>query len=365
MLKFHSLKVKARDAVADDAVRITFEVPQDLRESYRFDAGQHVAVRLPIGAGDVRRTYSIACPTDSADLCIGVRVQPGGQASSFLAQQLAVGQSLEVLTPNGNFHTRIDPQQDKCYVAFAAGSGITPVISIAATTLALERRSRFILFYGNRTTASTMFLDDVLALKNRYPARFSVHFVMSREPQEVDLFNGRLDAARVREFAGVFFDASAVDEFFICGPDTMVAEVDSALRALGTQAKIHAELFTTAGSLRTLPRLQREGSGEYASSGAAAASATRVAILMNGRRRTFTMSRNDGESVLEAATRAGLDLPYSCLGGVCSTCRARVIAGSVHMERNQALEQREMDAGYVLCCQSRPLTPELELTYDE
>jgi len=365
MLKFHSLQVKARDAIAEDAVRITFAVPQDLRESYRFNAGQHVAVRLPIGDGDVRRTYSIACPTDSADLCIGVRVQAGGRVSSFLAEQLAVGQSLEVLTPNGNFHARVDPRQAKRYVAFAAGSGITPVISIAATTLAFEPRSRFILFYGNRTTASTMFLDDVLALKNRYPARFSVHFVMSRESQEVDLFNGRLDAARVREFAGVFFDASAVDEFFICGPDTMVAEVDSALRALGTQGKIHSELFTTADFPITLPLSQGEGGGGYDLSGSKAASVTHVSILMDGRRRTFVMPRDAGESVLEAATRAGLDLPYSCLGGVCSTCRTRVIAGSVHMERNQALEQREMDAGYVLCCQSRPLTPELELTYDE
>lgn len=363
MLKFHALKVKARDDIAEDAVRVMFEVPEALREAYRFQPGQHVAVRLPMGDRDVRRTYSIACPADSADLCIGVRVQPGGEVSCFLAKQLAVGQSLDVLTPNGSFHTRVDPQQAKCYVAFAAGSGITPVLSIASTALAVEPKSRFMLFYGNRTTSSTMFLDEVLALKNRFAARFSVHFVMSREPQDVELFNGRLDAARVREFARVFFDVATVDEFFICGPDTMVSDVEAALRSLGTLASIHTELFTTNDRLAVLPGQTEKRRGRSVS--AQPSATTRVCVLMDGRRRTFTMSLDGEETVLQAAARAGVDLPYSCLAGVCSTCRSRVVDGSVRMERNQALEQWEIDAGYVLCCQSRPLTSELELTYDE
>lgn len=363
MLKFHPLKVKARDDIAEDAVRVTFEVPEALRESYRFHAGQHVAVRLPTGDGDVRRTYSIACPADSTDLCIGVRVQPGGQVSSFLAGRLTVGKSLDVLTPSGNFHTRVEPQHAKRYVAFAAGSGITPVLSIASTVLAVESKSRFMLFYGNRTTSSTMFVDEILALKNRFPARFSVHFVMSREPQEVELFNGRLDGARAREFARVFFDVAAVDEFFICGPDTMVTDVAAALRSLGTAASIHTELFTTNDRLAVLPG-QAEKRGDRSAS-AKPAAMTRVCVLMDGRRRAFTMPLDGRETVLEAAARAGLDLPYSCLAGVCSTCRSRVVKGSVRMERNQALEQLEIDAGYVLCCQSHPLTSELDLTYDE
>lgn len=226
MLKFHPLKIKARTEAADDAVCITFELPPQLRDSYAFEAGQHVAVRLPATGQDVRRTYSIVCPMGSADLSIGVRVQQGGQVSPLLAQRLQVGETIEVLTPNGSFHTKIEPQRAKRYVAFAAGSGITPVLSIAATVLASEPQSRFVLFYGNRTAASTMFLDEVMALKNGYPSRFSVHFLLSREPQEIDLFNGRLDAARIREFAGAIFDVAAVDEYFVCGPGSMVEDVD-------------------------------------------------------------------------------------------------------------------------------------------
>jgi ring-1,2-phenylacetyl-CoA epoxidase subunit PaaE len=358
MLKFHPLKVKTRTEIAEDAVRITFEVPSELREQYRFEAGQHIAVRLPSGQDEVRRTYSIVCPTGSEDLSIGVRVQKGGQVSPWLAERLAVGDVIEVLTPNGSFHTRIEPHRAKRYVAFAAGSGITPVLSIAATTLALEPASRFLLFYGNRTIASTMFLDDVLALKNRYPERFSVHFIMSREPQDIEVFNGRLDPARIREFEGAFFDADAVDEYFICGPGAMVEDVSQVLRQLGATGKIHSELFTTAERPAPLPHTPADAS-------AALHDATQVAVVMDGRRRSFSMPREGADSVLDAAARAGIDLPYSCRAGVCSTCRARVTRGEVRMEENLALEDWELDAGYVLCCQARPLTAELELTYDE
>jgi ring-1,2-phenylacetyl-CoA epoxidase subunit PaaE len=357
MLKFHPLKVKSRSQAADDAVCIAFDVPPELRDAYRFEAGQHVAVRLAQAGEDVRRTYSIVCPADSNELRIGVRVQPGGRVSAWLASGLALGDELEVLTPNGSFHTRIEPERAKHYTAFAAGSGITPVLSIAATVLALEPRSRFMLFYGNRTTASTMFLEDVLALKNRHPARFSVHFLMSREPQEVELLNGRLDRDKVRQLAGRFFHADAVDEFFICGPGTMVEDVGSALRELGVRGKIHTELFTTgdrstaAESVRTLE--------------APTQALTQVAVIMDGRRRTFAMPQESGQTVLDAAARAGIDLPYSCRAGVCSTCRTRVVKGQVRMDHNLALEDWELEEGYVLCCQSHPVTPELELTYDE
>lgn len=357
MLKFHRLKVKARDEIAEDAVCITFDLPPQLRDQFHFEAGQHIAVRLP--EGDVRRTYSIVCPTGSADLSIGVRQQPGGEVSNYLAQRLKIGETLEVLTPNGSFHTRIEPQRVKRYVAFAAGSGITPVLSIAATTLALERESRFILFYGNRTTASTMFVDAVLALKNRYPARFSVHFVMSREPQDSELFNGRLDRAKVREFAAVFFDAAAIDEFFVCGPGSMVEEVSATLRELGAPGKIHTELFSTLDRPVGMPRRA------VASPATDAHGETQVTVIIDGRRRNFSMPRDGKESVLDAAARAGVDLPYSCMAGVCSTCRTRVVKGDVRMEYNLALEDWEIEAGYALCCQARPMTAELEISYDE
>ena len=357
MLKFHPLKVKSRTQAADDAVCIAFEVPPELREAYRFEAGQHVAVRLAQAGEDVRRTYSIVCPANSDELRIGVRVQPGGRVSSWLARELALGEVLEVLTPNGSFHTRIEPERAKRYIAFAAGSGVTPVLSIAATVLALEPHSQFLLFYGNRTTASTMFVEDVLALKNRYPSRFAVHFLMSREPQEVDLLNGRLDRARVRELAGRFFEVDAIDEFFICGPGSMVEDVSGTLRELGARGKIHAELFTTG---------DRAGAVEPTRTVDAPTQAvTQVAVIMDGRRRTFTMPRESAQTVLDAAARAGIDLPYSCRAGVCSTCRTRVVKGEVRMDHNLALEDWELEEGYVLCCQSHPVTPELELTYDE
>lgn len=365
MLKFHPLKIKARTEAADDAVCITFELPPQLRESYRFEAGQHVAVRLPATTEDVRRTYSIVCPMGSADLSIGVRVQAGGQASSFLARHCKVGETIEVLTPNGSFHTSIEPQRAKRYVAFAAGSGITPVLSIAATVLASEPQSRFVLFYGNRTAASTMFLDEVLALKNRYTTRFSVHFLLSREPQEIELFNGRLDRAKVREFAGTVFDVAAVDEYFLCGPGSMVEDVGQALRELGATGKIHTELFTTAGN----PIESRSA----VAAAAAIRDITQVTVVMDGRRRSFNMplysgedgGQYGGESVLDAAARAGFDLPYSCRAGVCSTCRTKLVKGKVRMDHNQALEDWELEAGYVLCCQAHPTTAEIEITYDE
>jgi ring-1,2-phenylacetyl-CoA epoxidase subunit PaaE len=356
MLKFHPLKVKSRTQAADDAVCIAFEVPSELREAYRFQAGQHVAVRLTQAGEELRRTYSIVCPTDCEELRIGVRVQPGGRVSSWLARELALGETLEVLTPNGSFHTRIEPERAKRYVAFAAGSGVTPVLSIAATVLALEPRSELVLFYGNRTSASTMFVEEVLALKNRYPARFAIHFLMSREPQEVELLNGRLDRAKVRELAGRFFHAEAVDEFFVCGPGTMVDDVSGALRELGARGKIHTELFTTSEHAAAEPARALD---------APLGAVTQVAVVMDGRRRTFTMPRESGQTVLDAAARAGIDLPYSCRAGVCSTCRTRVVKGEVRMDHNLALEDWELEEGYVLCCQSHPVTPELEVTYDE
>lgn len=358
MLKFHPLKIKARTEAADDAVCITFELPPQLRDSYAFEAGQHVAVRLPATGQDVRRTYSIVCPMGSADLSIGVRVQQGGQVSPLLAQRLQVGETIEVLTPNGSFHTKIEPQRAKRYVAFAAGSGITPVLSIAATVLASEPQSRFVLFYGNRTAASTMFLDEVMALKNGYPSRFSVHFLLSREPQEIDLFNGRLDAARIREFAGAIFDVAAVDEYFVCGPGSMVEDVSQALRELGATGKIHTELFTTAGNPIGEIHVAATASTEVHDG-------TQVAIVMDGRRRSFSMATDGDESVLDAAARAGFDLPYSCRAGVCSTCRTKLTRGQVRMDQNLALEDWEVEAGYILCCQAHPTTADIEITYDE
>lgn len=366
MLKFHPLEIIGRAAIADDAVALSFGLPAELREDYHFQAGQHLGLRAVIDGREERRTYSIVSPEGADELRIGIRVQSGGRMSRYLTSQLRIGDTIDVLTPNGSFHTRIEPARAKSYVAFAAGSGITPVLSIAATALAQERASRFQLYYGNTSSARTMFLDEVLALKNRFLPRFSICFVMSREPQDVELFNGRIDAAKVTELAGHDFDASEVDEFFICGPGSMAADVQAALASKGARGRVHVEHFVpaTAAAASATTASPPGPSAAQAPTPSAAADGATITIVMDGRRRAFTMPMG-GEVILDAAGGAGLDLPFSCRAGVCSTCRAKLVRGTAEMEHNVALEDWEVEAGYILCCQARPTSPALEISYDE
>ncbi len=357
MLKFHPLTIASRAEIADDAIALTFAVPAPLRDEFRFRAGQHVALRRTIGGEEERRTYSVVNPEGSEALTIGVRVQPGGRMSEHLAQHAQPGDTHEVMTPNGSFLLE-DAAGPRSYAAFAAGSGITPVLSVAATALARHPGNRFQLWYGNTGTARTMFLDDVMALKDRNLARFSVALVMSREPQDVEWLNGRIDEAKLRQFARHELTVPEVDEFFVCGPGTMGDEVPRVLAALGARGRIHVEHFTP-GAGREAPQPR-----PAAQAAAPAAGSAEVSVVMDGRRRRFTMPR-DGEAILDAAERAGLDLPFSCRAGVCSTCRAKLVSGSAEMAHNVALEDWEVEAGYILCCQARPTSAALEISYDE
>jgi len=358
VLKFHPLAITHRRAVADDAFALTFAVPAALRDDFRFRAGQHLALRILIEGREERRTYSIVNAEGAADLTIGVRVQDGGRVSPYLASHANVGVTLDVLTPNGSFHAEDRPARAGRYAAFAAGSGITPVLSIAATALERHPGSRFQLYYGNTSTARTMFLEEVLALKDRFLPRFAVCFVMSREPQEVEWFNGRIDAAKIREFARHDLAVAEIDEFFVCGPGTMAATVQSALSELGARGRMHVEHFTAAAPAATAPAPAARAAAPAGAEGAT------ITVVMDGRRRKFTMPMN-GEVILDAAGRAGLDLPFSCRAGVCSTCRAKLVSGSAEMEHNVALEDWEVEAGYILCCQARPTSAALEISYDE
>ena len=357
MLKFHQLRIAGRSSVADDAVAISFEVPDELRAEYRFIAGQHLALRALIDGREERRTYSIVSAEGAGELRIGVRVQAAGRMSQFLAHEIKVGDTLEVLAPNGSFHARTEPGRKKSYVAFAAGSGITPVLSIAATVLAQEPDSRFRLYYGNTSAARTMFLEEVLGLKDRFLPRFSVGFVMSREPQDVGVFNGRIDAAKVAELARHEFNVRDVDEYFICGPGSMAADVQAALAGLGATGRMHVEHF---GPTATAPQ-PAPAPGVPLS---LAPDGATITIVIDGRRRSFTMPMG-GDAILDAAGQAGLDLPFSCRAGVCSTCRAKLVQGTALMEHNVALEDWEVEAGYILCCQARPTSPAVEISYDE
>ena len=363
MLKFHALKVAQVSPDAEDAVAIALEVPEALRAQYRGSPGQHVVVRASIDGADTRRTYSLVNAPGEWPLRIVPRVHASGLMSRFLAEQLRAGDLLEVLPPNGSFTPRESPPGAR-YVAFAAGCGITPVLPVVRSLLA-GNDGRVILFYGNSSSARTMCLEELLALKDRYLQRLSLHFVMSREPQEVELYNGRIDGARVREFARTLFRASEVAEYFVCGPGDMIEQVGAALRGLGVEgARVHAEHFTLATTAAAEPPPPRAREPGEAARAAPAADQAEVTVTMDGRRRSFTMKLGD-ETVLDAAARAGIELPFSCRAGVCSTCRTKLVRGEVEMAQNYALEEWELEQGYVLACQSRAKTRTLELDYDE
>jgi ring-1,2-phenylacetyl-CoA epoxidase subunit PaaE len=359
MIKYHSLVVTSKNNETRDSVRIAFDVPEDLREEFAFHAGQHLPVQIERDGRKLRRTYSICSMPGQWPLQIGVRIQPGGQFSEFAANELVAGVSLDVRPPNGQFHAVLDAVNEKQYLGFAAGSGITPILSIIAAVLDEEPCSRFTLFYGNRTQGTTMFIDDLFALKNRYPERLQLHFLFSREEQEFEIAAGRLDEAKVRELYTHFCRGTEPDEAFICGPDSMIDTVTVALTELGVPGdRIHAERF---GARRKVAgdKVNTQSAGNLASG-----TLSRVTVIMDGHKKTFEMPRA-GTNIVDAAAEQGLELPYSCKGGVCATCRTHLRLGEVEMATNYGLEPWEVDKGFVLACQSTPISDEILLDYDK
>ncbi len=356
MLRFHALRVAEVRPEAEDTLAITLSVAQELQSEYRGSPGQHVVLRTCVDGEELRRTYSLTNAPGAAGLSLLVRLQPGGRMSGAL-QRLAAGDSLDVLPPNGSFTPHAGAAEAGLRVAFAAGSGITPVLSIARAVLAAG--GAMMIFYGNRTASRAMGLEALQALKDRYPARLSLHFIMSGEPQEVSLYNGRLDGSKVRELARAFFDPAGVSEYFVCGPGDMDDQVCAALGQFGVPAeRIRVEHFSVAAESAAAARSAAPVEAKPA------AGMAEVTVILDGRRRCFAMPI-DADTVLDAAERAGLELPFSCRSGVCSTCRTKVVRGQVRMEQNYALEEWELEQGYVLACQSKCLSGELELDYDE
>ena len=355
MLKFHSLRVTQVQMQAEDAVALALEVPAELAAEYRGLAGQHIVLRASLEGEEVRRTYSLVSTPGERLLRIVAREHSAGRFSRYLARHVQPGDRLDVLPPNGSFTPHSPAAGRGTCVAFAAGCGITPIVAIARSWLEAGPMGRVILFYGNRGMARAMCLEELLALKNRHLDRLALHFMMSREPQEMAIYNGRLDGEHVRELARSFFAPTEVAEYFVCGPGDMIDSVSHALRDLGvSSAHIRAEHFTVATA----------APAAAVTAPSAEPGVAEVTVIMDGRRRSFTMPMN-GESVLDGAAKAGLDLPFSCRAGVCSTCRTKVVRGEVAMDQNYALEDWELAQGYVLACQSKVKTPVLELDYDE
>jgi ring-1,2-phenylacetyl-CoA epoxidase subunit PaaE len=351
---FHTLRVCDVDRLTDDAVAISFTVPPELADDYAYTQGQHVTVRTAAAGDSLRRNYSICAPAGSGVLRIGVKRLPGGAFSEYAMERLVVGDEIEVMTPSGRFFTPLDPGQAKRYAFVAAGSGITPVLSIASSVLAVEPDSRVALVYANRTTKSVMFLEELEDLKDRYRDRFHLVHVLSREAMDVDLFSGRLDGPRLERILDVLLPPETVDEWFLCGPYPMVTELSEVLDKRGADpAHIHTELFHADTAPRpSAPPVATDD-----------ADAAEVVFALDGRRSTVRVAP-DGPPIIEAALTVRSDAPYACKGGVCGTCRAKLIDGNVRMDTNYALEPDEVERGYVLTCQSHPTTDRVELDYD-
>jgi ring-1,2-phenylacetyl-CoA epoxidase subunit PaaE len=347
--QFHELTVAGIDRLCDDAVAVTFDVPPELAEDYQFMPGQSLTLRRMIEGREERRSYSICAPAGQPPR-IGVREVPGGALSGWLVREVRPGDRIEVQPPTGTFTP--DLSTPGRHVLIAAGSGITPVLSITASALA-DQHSEATLLYGNRRADSVMFADEIADLKDSYPVRLQLAHVLSREPQEVELFSGRLDADRLRRLLPALCAVDGVDHWWLCGPFGMVTDATQVLAELGVPAvRVHRELFY----VEEAPPEQERHEEQPLTGGC------EVTVILDGRTTTTTIPPD--LPVLDGAQRARPDLPFACKGGVCGTCRARVVSGEVRMRRNFALEQAELDAGFVLTCQSLPVTAELTVDYD-
>lgn len=355
MKQFHPLTIERLERETKDSVRIALSVPEELEAEYEFQPGQHLPFEITVDGKKLRRTYSICSAAGQRPIEIGVRIQQGGVFSDFAANQLTKGDTLYAMPPTGRFHVDLDADNKKDYVGFAAGSGITPILSMIKSILLTEPNSRFILFYGNRKQATTMFIEDLYALKNRYPERLQLNFVFSREEQEFEPMAGRLDANKVIELYQHFGAGLRVTDAFVCGPDSMIQDVTRALLELGMQeAHIHSERFgVPRKKTSTKPRVEPP-----------AANQATITVIMDGHKREFEMQHDD-ENIVDAAAGHGIELPYSCKGGVCATCRCHVRDGEVTMATNYGLEPWEVEKGFVLACQSRPVSGSVTLDYDK
>ncbi|WP_310610604.1 1,2-phenylacetyl-CoA epoxidase subunit PaaE [Limnohabitans sp.] len=358
---FHELSIKKVSPEAAGSVAITFDIPSDSRENFHFEPGQFLTLRADVNGQDVRRNYSISSPRSQflqrGELEIGIRPVEGGVFSNWAATQLKAGDTLKVMPPEGRFTLKKPRAIHR--VGFAAGSGITPILSIAATTLEEQTESKFTLIYGNRRMSSVMFNEALQDLKDRFPSRFTMIHILSQQAQEVDLLQGRIDADKIKSIINALLPAKSMDEVFICGPEAMIEVTEKALIDAGVPAnRVHSERFTTSASQAHKVQADIDASKQKTSS----TKSVHMTILLDGKEHEVALSPD--EHVLDAALNAGLDLPFSCKAGVCSTCRCKVTQGEVTMDKNFTLEADEVAQGFALSCQARAATQKLVISFD-
>lgn len=358
MKHFYPLTVKEVRPETRDAVSLCFDLPDDLAKTFQYKQGQHLVLRTKVDGEELRRSYSICTSVDDKELRIAVKKVPNGHFSTLANEQLKAGDTLEVMPPQGRFLVELDPEREGHYLAVAAGSGITPIISIVKTTLETEPKSEFTLFYGNRSTTGTLFRDKLQDLKNEYMSRLNLVYLFSREEQDIDLYNGRIDSKKCDALFERWVDVENLTAAFICGPQPMTETVRDSLKSHGLDnSKVHYELFTAVGG-KPLQRQDREKAEVDPEA------ISQITVRADGRALTFDLMRNT-KTLLDAGNEQGADLPFSCKAGVCSTCKAKVVEGEVEMDHNFALEDYEVEAGYVLSCQCYPLSAKVVLDYDE
>ncbi|MCB5160393.1 1,2-phenylacetyl-CoA epoxidase subunit PaaE [Marinomonas algarum] len=356
MNQFHPLTIRELRHETRDSVSMVFDVPSELETVYQFKQGQFLTLRTELDGEEVRRSYSICSGVNDGELRVAIKRVPGGLFSTYANEKIATGDVLDVMPPSGHFYTDLDAQNEKNYLLVAAGSGITPILSIAKTTLDAEPNSHVTLIFGNRATSSTMFREQLTDLKNTYMGRFNLIFIFSREQQDIELYNGHIDQEKCQQLFERWVDVKNLDAAFICGPQTMTETVRDTLAASGMPAKdIHFELFAAAGDKRKQ---------EVRAAAAESADMSDITIIRDGVSQTFSIKQNS-MNLLDAGNEHGMDLPFSCKAGVCSTCKCKVIGGDVDMDISIGLEDYEVEAGYVLSCQAFPMSKQVVLDFDE
>jgi ring-1,2-phenylacetyl-CoA epoxidase subunit PaaE len=361
---FHPLKVRAIEPDTAEAVIVSFEVPDDLRQTFGFTQGQYLTLRKTIAGQDLRRSYSICAGVDDGELRVGVRKVKGGVFSNWINAYLQPGDTVSVMAPQGRFFVPLDPAARRHHLGIAGGSGITPILSIMKTVLAREPLSEFTLIYGNRSLQSTMFKEEIEDLKNRYMQRLVLHHVFSDEPSDSPMNMGVMNRDKLGDFLAQVVPAASIAHAYVCGPFQMNDEAEAALLAAGVpEDRVHIERFGVAP----------QAAGAAGATGADAvvhevqpgdAEQARIVIIRDGLRREIQFNKQQ-PSILDAAAAAGMEVPFSCTSGVCGTCRAKLLEGEVRMQRNFALDKAEVAAGFVLCCQAHPLTERVVLSFDE